>query len=309
MPIMTTKSISTDPLKDPLQVLEIKNLVKKYGSLTAVNNLTLSIPTGLCYGLLGPNGAGKSTTIEIIEGLKKPTSGEIYYNQKPIDKNFKDIIGIQFQSTSLQDHLTVLEALKLFESFFKKTIPLDQIIETCQLNDFINQDTQKISGGQRQRALLAIALLNDPEILFLDEPTTGLDPQSRRHFWDLITHLKKDKKKTILLTTHYMEEAYILCDEIAIIDKGQIIAQGPPRKLLEKHYSGAHISLDKNILLPLDFPYETYTNYERIEFHTDNVRDSIKYLLSKNIDISSVEIKKQTLDDLFLDLTGKKTRN
>lgn len=292
-------------VEDPL--LEIKNLVKKYNKLTAVNDLSLTIPKGLCFGLLGPNGAGKSTTIEVIEGIKSATSGEVLYNGKPVDRSFQDIIGIQFQSTALQDYLTVKESLNLFEKLYKNTVSQEELIETCQLQDFLNQDTRKISGGQRQRLLLAIALINNPEILFLDEPTTGLDPQSRRHFWELINNIKS-KDKTIILTTHYMEEAYILCDEIAIVDKGQIIAQGTPRNLLEKHYKGAHVSLDKDTLLPDDFPYKVQEFYDRIEFHTEDVKNCMQNLLKLNIDISSIEIKKQTLDDLFLDLTGKKIR-
>lgn len=289
-------------------MLEVKGLVKKYDKLVAVDGVDLSIPKGVCFGLLGPNGAGKSTTIEVIEGISKPTAGEILYNGKPVDKSFKNIIGIQFQSTSLQDFLTVFEALQLFESLYSNTVSLEEIIEICQLKEFIHQDTRKISGGQRQRLLLGVAMINDPEILFLDEPTTGLDPHARRHFWDIIEAIKK-RNKTIILTTHYMEEAYILCDTIAIMDKGRVIAEGSPRELLVKHYNGAHISLSGNVLLPKDFPWTINSVFDRIEFHTEDVKNCLKFLLDKNVDMNSLEVKKQTLDDLFVDITGKNLQN
>ncbi|MFC1665854.1 ABC transporter ATP-binding protein [Pseudomonadota bacterium] len=289
-------------------MLEVRELVKRYGDLVAVDGVALTIPKGICFGLLGPNGAGKSTTIEIMEGISNPTEGQILYNGNKVDKSFKSIIGIQFQSTSLQDFLTVLETLKLFESLYASTVPLDEIIDICQLKDFIHQDTRKISGGQRQRLLLGVAMINDPEILFLDEPTTGLDPHSRRNFWNLIEAIKK-KNKTIILTTHYMEEAYMLCDTIAIMDKGKVIAEGSPRELLAKHYNGAHVSLSKNVVLPKDFPWKTNRVFDRFEFHTEDVKSCLDYLLNHNVDMSSLEVKKQTLDDLFIEITGKNLRH
>ncbi|MEJ2181214.1 MAG: ABC transporter ATP-binding protein, partial [Gammaproteobacteria bacterium] len=212
-------------------VINVKNLVKKFGDINAVNDIDLHIDKGVCFGLLGPNGAGKTTTIEILEGIAKPTSGSVLFNGSVLGKVFKDTAGIMFQTTALQEFITVKETLELFSKLYQKTIPISELVEKCALDDFLEQDTRQLSGGQRQRLLLAIALVNDPSILFLDEPTTGLDPQSRRNFWKLIRDIKQ-QNKTILLTTHYMEEAYELCDEIAIMDHGEIIARGTPEQLL-----------------------------------------------------------------------------
>ena len=217
-------------------VLEVKGLKKYFGQVKAVDGISLKIKKGLCFGLLGPNGAGKTTTVEVMEGVTKPTSGEIFYKGRTLDDRYREEIGIQFQKTSLQDFLKVKEVLELFSSFYEKTLPLEQIIEECSLGDLLDRDHRKLSGGQAQRLLLGLALINDPEVLFLDEPTTGLDPQARRNFWDLINQIKK-RNKTIVLTTHYMEEAYALCDEIAIMDKGKILLEGPPRKLLKEHFN------------------------------------------------------------------------
>ncbi|MBT5835738.1 MAG: ABC transporter ATP-binding protein, partial [Hellea sp.] len=191
-------------------MLEVFNLTKSFRSLKAVDDVSFSIPKGSCFGLLGPNGAGKTTTIEIIEGIKKPTTGKILYKGKERNSNFSSEMGIQFQTTALMDYLKTYEVLKLFSKLYRHTKSIDELIEICQLDEFLGTYATKLSGGQRQRLLLAIALVNDPEILFLDEPTTGLDPQARRNFWSLIRNIKKNGK-TILLTTHYMEEAELLC--------------------------------------------------------------------------------------------------
>ena len=213
-------------------IIEVHNLKKIYPkNIVAVNDISFQVKKGICFGLLGPNGAGKTTTIEMMEGILKPTSGKILFKGELIDKRFKEQVGIQFQNTSIQDFLTVRDTLKLFLSLYLKVKPLDEIIEICSLHDIIDRDTKKLSGGQKQRMLLGIALINDPELLFLDEPTTGLDPQARRNFWELIRNIKKSGK-TIILTTHYMDEAEVLCDEIAIMDQGKIIVQENPESLL-----------------------------------------------------------------------------
>jgi ABC-2 type transport system ATP-binding protein len=223
-------------------ILQTKDLKKTYGKdIHAVRGINLNIRRGQCHGLLGPNGAGKSTTIEMMEGILKPTSGEILYLGRPIDNDYRQIIGIQFQQTSLQDYLKVTEVLDLFASLYDKTLAKDKIIELCHLSDIISRDCKKLSGGQRQRVLLAIALINNPEILFVDEPTTGLDPSARRDFWKLIEGIKSEGK-TIILTTHYMDEAQILCDQLSIIDKGLIIDEGAPKELIKKHFSDFDLS-------------------------------------------------------------------
>ncbi len=204
-------------------LLETNRLVKHFRGVKAVDGVDLTICAGRCFGLLGPNGAGKTTTVELLEGIQTPTGGRVYYQGTPLGPRFRQDIGIMFQSTALQDHITGRENLRMFGQFYPRTLPLAELTETCVLGDFIDRDTRKLSGGQRQRLLLAIALVNDPNLLFLDEPTTGLDPQARRSFWELI-HRIKERGKTVVLTTHYMEEAYQLCDEIAIMDHGRLIA-------------------------------------------------------------------------------------
>jgi ABC-2 type transport system ATP-binding protein len=215
-------------------LLEIVNLVKKYKTLTAVDNISFSIPQGVCFGLLGPNGAGKTTTIEIMEDVISPTSGEILYKGQPRSANFREEVGIQFQKTELLSWLTIEETLKTFQSLYRTSSSLEDVIGMCQLNDIRAQYNDKVSGGQRQRLFLALALINDPDLLFLDEPSTGLDPQARHNLWDIILKIR-EKGKTIVLTTHYMEEAQKLCDDIAIMDHGRIIARGTPEYLIDTY--------------------------------------------------------------------------
>ncbi len=206
-------------------LLEVRHLVKNYKSLKAVDDVSFAIPKGICFGLLGPNGAGKTTTIEMMEGILSADSGEVIYKGGPRTRVFNEEIGIQFQHTALLSFLTVRETLKTFQKLYHKTADIDSLLATCNLLDIQNQYNDRISGGQRQRLLLAVALVNRPELLFLDEPSTGLDPQARRNLWDILLNIKT-QGKTIILTTHYMEEAQLLCDEIAIMDYGHIIARG-----------------------------------------------------------------------------------
>jgi len=215
-------------------IIEVKNLVKKFGKVVAVDNISITIEQGLCFGLLGPNGAGKTTTIEVIENVIPPTSGEIFYKNKPRSASFRNEVGIQFQNTALLNFLTVRETLETFQDLYPKTVRIEELVQLCQLTEFLDQYNDKISGGQRQRFLLALALINRPEVLFLDEPSTGLDPQARRNLWNLIRKIKSEGK-TLILTTHYMEEAQHLCDEIAIMDYGKIITRGAPQDLIKHH--------------------------------------------------------------------------
>lgn len=290
-------------------VMEIKNLVKKFGSFTAVNGIDLTLHEGICLGLLGPNGAGKTTTIEILEGITRPNSGSILFNGRAIDKSFRETAGIMFQSTALQEFITVQETLDLFGKFYQRTLPITELVDRCALGDFLHKDTRQLSGGQRQRLLLAIALVNDPAILFLDEPTTGLDPQSRRNFWQLIRDIKQ-QKKTILLTTHYMEEAYELCDQIAIMDHGDIIARGTPKQLLAEHFNSMILQLpaaDITIAqLPLAFNYLQHN--DEIEIESLDINATLQVLLAHNINLENLKIRNHTLDDLFLKLTGHELR-
>jgi len=292
-------------------LIEIKNLVKHYGDVHAVNDLSLSIPKGICFGLLGPNGAGKSTTIEITEGILPPTSGDILYKGQPLGINFKEQAGIQFQATALQEFLTVKETLKMFHDLYEKTMPWDELVSLCDLGDLLDRDNKHLSGGQRQRLLLALALVNDPEVLFLDEPTTGLDPQARRNFWDLVK-LIRARNKTIVLTTHYMDEAYELCDEIVIVDKGKIIAQGTPQALLKNHFGETIIQLPDTVLSEaiaqsMGLRFIIQSNW--VEIQTSDADETIKRLLEKNISLTQLRLREWSLEDLFIALTGKQLRH
>ncbi len=291
-------------------ILEVRNLQKQYPGIKAVDGINFGVPEGICFGLLGPNGAGKTTTIEMMEGIIKPNGGEIFYKGERLGKQFHREAGIQFQSTALQDFLSVRENIRLFQSFYEKNLPLEELVNICALEPFLEQDASKLSGGQRQRLLLAIALVNDPQVVFLDEPTTGLDPQARLNFWDLVNSIKA-RNKTVLLTTHYMEEAYKLCDQIVIMDHGKIIAHGSPDALLEQQFADTIIELPRQELdnLLADFPY-TLLNKDNgnVEIPTQDVSGILTYLLDNNVSLDKLRVRPRTLEDLFLELTGKGLR-
>lgn len=290
------------------ELLQIRQLVKHYPAVKAVNGIDITLHKGICFGLLGPNGAGKTTTVEILEGINHATSGEILYKGKPLGDQFRKEAGIMFQSTALQDYITVRETLEMFAKFYPKHADLDDLIKRCNLTEYLNQDNRQLSGGQRQRLLLAIALVNDPDIIFLDEPTTGLDPQARRNFWDLINDIKQDGK-TIVLTTHYMDEAYTLCDEIAIMDHGKIIAQGTPKALLKETFNDVILQLPEDEMTTMDLSlFNSHKRDGYIEITTDDVNNVISLLIKNNISLAQLQIRPRTLDDLFLELTGKELR-
>ncbi|MCZ6762460.1 MAG: ABC transporter ATP-binding protein [Gammaproteobacteria bacterium] len=291
------------------EILEVRNLVKEYPGITAVAGISFSVEEGSCFGMLGPNGAGKTTTVEIMEGIRSASSGEMLYRGKPIGANFRNEAGMQFQSTALQDHLTVRESLQLFRGLYQHGADLDELIESCSLKQLLDRDNRKLSGGQRQRLLLAIALVNDPTILFLDEPTTGLDPQARRNFWDLIEKIKK-RRTTILLTTHYMDEAYILCDTIAIMDHGEIIARGSPESLLKEHFSDVIIELPREdfTVSPASLPWTIHEKIDSVEISVASVSEAVTKLLELGVGIDRIRIRPRNLEDLFLELTGTELR-
>lgn len=290
-------------------LLEVRDLIKHYPKVKAVNGVSFSLQAGTCFGLLGPNGAGKTTTVEILEGIHSPTSGEVLYKGQSVGKRFRDEAGIMFQSTALQDFITVRETLQMFAHLYPRNADLDELIQRCNLGSYLDQDNRQLSGGQRQRLLLAIALVNDPEMIFLDEPTTGLDPQSRRNFWDLIESIKA-QGKTILLTTHYMDEAYVLCDEIAIMDHGKIIAQGTPKDLLAEHFNDVILQLPEADITDItSLPYSIHRRKGIIELTTSDVNQTIEELMAQNISLAHLQIRSRNLDDLFLELTGKELRS
>ena len=290
-------------------ILAVRNLQKRYPNVVAVDGVSFSIMEGTCFGLLGPNGAGKTTTVEIMEGITIPTAGDVKYRGSPRDKTFREEIGIQFQTTALQDFLTVKETLELFHRLYQHTANLEEIVAVCALEELLTRDNRKLSGGQRQRLLLALALLNDPRVLFLDEPTTGLDPQSRRNFWQLIDRIKQ-QEKTIVLTTHYMEEAYRLCDEIIIMDHGKIIAEGSPAELLAEHFDETILQLPaEDFTVAVDrFSFVVLQGNGFVEMSVRDVDETIRELQEHGIPLQRLEIRPRTLDDLFLELTGKELR-
>lgn len=289
--------------------LEARNLVKKYPGVVAVDDLSFAVSEGICFGLLGPNGAGKTTTVEIIEGVTQATSGEVWYFGEPAGERFREEAGIQFQNTALQDHVTVKETLQMFRSLYDRKADLNTIIEQCSLQELLDRDNRKLSGGQRQRLFLAVALVNRPRIIFLDEPTTGLDPQARRNFWELVQKIQSEGA-TIIMTTHYMDEAQILCNEIAIMDAGKIIAQGSPDELLRKQYEGLIIEIPvEDITGDLSsIEHKLIETLGIIEINTDDVSASITALSAQARNLNRIKIRQPNLEDLFLDLTGHSLR-
>lgn len=297
------------PLTVSAAILEVRDLVKEYPSTTAVAGVSFSVPEGICFGLLGPNGAGKTTTIEIMEGILPPTSGEVRYRGEPLGARFREAAGILFQKTALQDFLTVRQSIALFRGLYAHGLDVEEVIRLCALEKLANRDSRKLSGGQQQRLLLAIALVNDPAVLFLDEPTTGLDPQARRSFWELVESIKA-RRKTIILTTHYMEEAELLCDEIAIMDRGSLVAMGPPRKLLHEHFAEVMLELPRQ-----DFAQGAHAlklnvieGPERVEISTHDLESTLRVLLEARVPLTHLRIRPPNLEDLFLELTGTELR-
>jgi len=292
-------------------LLEVKNIVKKYNKIAAVNKISFSIYEGICFGLLGPNGAGKTTTIEIIENIIIPSSGTVLYKGKPRSSSFREEIGIKFQHTVLLSFLTVLETLKTFKGLYHNTYDIEELVDMCCLNSILYQQNSKISGGQKQRLLLAIALINKPKLLFLDEPSTELDPQARHNLWDILLNLKK-QGTTIILTTHYMEEAQYLCDEIAIMDHGSIITIGTVDELITKYCDGCKIIVPidsfNNASDYMDIGIEYTKNKDKIQIQTNDINYCLKKLLAKNVNFSKMVIHKPDLEDVFLNLTGHALR-
>jgi ABC-2 type transport system ATP-binding protein len=290
-------------------VLEVRDLVKQYQTVTAVAGISLQIPAGTCFGLLGPNGAGKTTTIEIMEGILEPTSGAVLYQSEPLGRRFRAEAGILFQKTALQDFLTVRQTIALFRGLYDHGFDVDELLRLCALEKLEGRDNRKLSGGQLQRLLFALALVNDPAILFLDEPTTGLDPQARRKFWELVESIKA-RRKTIILTTHNMEEAELLCDEIAIMDGGRIIARGPPRTLLREHFADVLLELPRQefTIDVRSLALQAFEAGDRVEITTNDLDGTLRVLMDARVPLTHLRIRPPNLEDLFLELTGKELR-
>src|SRR3954447_20958671 len=308
--------MSTDP------AIYVRGLRKSYDSFEAVKGIDFEVQTGEVFGLLGPNGAGKTTTVEILEGLRPRTAGEVKVlaldpNQQT--RRLKDRIGVALQATNLPDKLKVNEAVDLFAAFYTRTVSGEMLLRRLQLWDKKDAAYASLSGGQKQRLALALALINDPQLLFLDEPTTGLDPQVRLEIRDLIEELRAEKR-TIVMTTHYIEEAERLCDRVAIIDSGQIIASGSPRELQAKSANQAAIEIvlgqpwqgelppwpnaigstlgddGRHLKVTSDKPARTLV-------------EIVKWIEAQRLELEDVHLKRPTLEDVFIELTGKKLRD
>lgn len=301
-------------------VVEVKNLCKSYGKIKAVDDISFEVSKGEIFGLVGPNGAGKTTAIECIEGLRKSDSGNLKVlglNPLKNGRRLRHHIGIQLQQSELSARLKVWEAIDLFSSFYQKNIEITPLLNDLGLEEKKGSYFCKLSGGQKQRLFIALALLNDPDLIFLDELTTGLDPQARRATWDLITGIR-EKGKTIFLTTHYMEEAERLCDRVAIMDHGKIMALDTPQNLIR------NIKMETRLIFNVigDFQLDTLNGIKSIskyEKSGDNiiiyghdkkmVKDTVNFLVNNNIDFHDLKTEQATLEDVFLTLTGKEIRN
>jgi ABC-2 type transport system ATP-binding protein len=305
----------------PEIVVEVKDLVKAYRDVKAVNGISFSITKGEVFGMLGPNGAGKSTTVEIIEGLRSADSGSATVLGKDISKDtrtVKERIGVQSQSPALFPDLNVREIINFFRSLYRKSVPTSHIIELASLQESQNVLFRNLSGGQQQRLSVALAFVNDPEIIVLDEPTTGLDPQARRAMWEVIETFRNGGK-TVLLTTHYMEEAQRLCDRIAIMDYGQIIALASPQQLIESNIKESAIQFKMKeypgdqVLANLPDVSKVIKEGDDIVVYTNNITSVISGLLNlasqRSTELSELSVRQATLEDVFLKLTGKRIRD
>jgi ABC-2 type transport system ATP-binding protein len=308
--------------------IRCRGLVKRYPpSVTAVDGLDLDVRRGECFGLLGPNGAGKTTTVEILEGLLQPTAGDVEVLGKRWgrdDEALRQAIGITLQETHLYERLTVRELLQLFRSFYARGRDPEEVIRMVSLEEKAGAWYDRLSGGQKQRLAVASALVGDPELLFLDEPTTGLDPQSRRQLWDVVTDLKR-AGRTVLLTTHYMDEAERLCDRVAIVDRGRVIAQGTPRELVAAHVGQEIVEfqlsgdaadggrLDEAFLAGLPSVQAARRAAGGWQLVTDQVHLAIPALLAalqgRGLSAGALSTHRATLEDVFVTLTGRRLRD
>src|SRR6266852_5133517 len=305
----------------PTSILQVENLVKRYGDVEAVRGVSFNVEEGEVFGLLGPNGAGKTTTVEILEGLRDPDGGRVSVcglDPQRESAALKHEIGAALQSTSLPDKIRVMEALRLFASFYKRGRKPEELLKRFGLEEKRNTFYSQLSGGQKQRLALAMALVNDPKVVFLDEPTAGLDPQVRREIYDVIEELRRDNK-TILLTTHYIEEAERLCDRVAIVDHGKVIVQGTPRELKQSSADKTRIE----VRLAREESEERLKSLEGVSdcrslnglyvLHClrppQAIVSLVKYLEAQNNELVGLEIATPSLEDVFIELTGRRLRD
>src|ERR1700688_3949524 len=302
-------------------VLRVENLTKRYGDVEAVRGISFEVNEGEVFGLLGPNGAGKTSTVEILEGLRNADGGTVSvcgYDPQRNPDELKREIGASLQSTEMTDKLRVMEALRLFAGFYKRRRDPEDLLKRFGLEEKRNAFYSQLSGGQKQRLALAMALVNDPRVLFFDEPTAGLDPQVRREIYDIIEELRRDKK-TILMTTHYIEEAERLCDRVAIVDHGKVIALGSPREL--KQRSGGKTRIEVKLARPANNGtlqgLEGVADVREVDgtyvLHTQRPPQTIvslvKHLEAEGNELVSLEIATPSLEDVFIEMTGRRLRD
>lgn len=301
--------------------LRCRSLVKHYGEVRAVDGLDLEVRAGECFGLLGPNGAGKTTTVEIFEGLLTPTSGTVEVlgrSWKQSERELRERLGIQLQETELSERLTVRETLALFRSFYRSGLEPEEVIALVRLEEKARSWVRKLSGGQKQRLSVACALVGDPEILFLDEPTTGLDPQSRRQVWEVVQDFKS-RGRTVLLTTHYMEEAHRLCDRVAIVDRGKVIALGTPTELIASLGADQVVEFETDPVAELD-PLASLPEVRSLRRENGAVRLTVAEvhrtvplllgeLARQRVELTRLATHHATLEDVFVSLTGRHLRD
>lgn len=305
------------------EVIQVEGLSKRYGSLIAVDNISFTVYRNEIFGILGPNGAGKTTALEVIEGLQRPTSGRTLVLGADTHRDtaaVKERIGVQLQSSAYFDYLTLHEILTLFRSFYRRRVLPGELLGRVGLLDKSGTMLRKLSGGQKQRFTVAASLVNDPEVVILDEPTTGLDPQARRNLWEIIRQVRSDGK-TVILTTHYMEEAQTLCDRVAIMDMGRIVALDTPVNLLRKldspyvvklvtsrplapHEAEALGCSPANSLTGNDLSYEL-----RASNAPQDLARVLEWAASRDVTLEHLEVVPATLEDVFLELTGKEMRD
>lgn len=303
------------------KAIEISDLKKSYGPIKAVDGISFYVKEGQVFTLLGPNGAGKTTTLEILEGLKEADSGQIEFFGQKVDKigqKEKEDIGVLLQRNNYIEKIKVKEMLKMFSSFYKRTLPINDIFKKIALEEKRDEFVENLSGGQQQRLSIGLALINDPKIIYLDEPTTGLDPQARRNLWELIEDLKADGK-TIFLTTHYMEEAEKLSDYVYIMDQGRIIADGSPEELINNLGQENVIDFSRNGLEDSEIN-KLKDIYPELKFNDDNISVYVKDLSSAlpslinwaedtGLKLDDLKIRRPNLEDVFIELTGKGLRD
>jgi ABC-2 type transport system ATP-binding protein len=307
--------------RDSDAVIRVRDLRKSYGALAAVDGVSFEVEPGEVFGLLGPNGAGKTTTVEVLEGLRTPDGGDVRVLGIDVVHHPDDLrrrIGVSLQTAALYPKLTVVEVLQLFRSFYPSGRTADELVALMDLGEKRNTRTQELSGGQRQRLSVALALVNDPELVFLDEPTTGMDPAARRALWDVVVGLR-DQGRSVLLTTHYMEEAEVLCDRIAIMDHGRILESGTVEELVSRRFHERAVRFDAVEGIAdgrLErFPGVSSVKHENgaVLLYTTDVPGTIGALLAATDELGlepeNLAVRRATLEDVFLDLTGRALRD